>query len=65
VVEVCQRTRYMEIVNKYKIKEIHMEVIEHVIEYTPGIGDSYHALPRHMQILVGNIPEIKYKMEWT
>jgi hypothetical protein len=26
----------MEIVNKYKIKEVQMDVIEHVIEYTSG-----------------------------
>jgi hypothetical protein len=52
VVEVCERVRYMEIVNKYKIKEIQMAVIEHVIEYTSGIGDSYHILPRHIQSLV-------------
>jgi hypothetical protein len=46
----------MEIVNKYKINEMQMAMIEHVIEYTSGIGDSYHTSPRH--ILVGNIPEI-------
>jgi malic enzyme len=51
--------RYMKIFNKYKIKEIQMDVIEHVIEYTSGIGDSCHTLPRHIQRLVGNIPEIE------
>jgi hypothetical protein len=30
-----------------------------VIEYTSGIGDSCHTLPRHIQIPVGNIPEIE------
>jgi hypothetical protein len=58
MLEVCERARYMEIVNKYKIKEIQMAVIEHVTEYTSGIGDSCHTLPRHIQRLVGNIPEI-------
>jgi hypothetical protein len=58
VVEVCERARCMEIVNKYKINEIQMAMIEHVIEYTSGIADSYHTSPRHIQRLVGNIPEI-------
>jgi ribonuclease HI len=49
----------MEIVNRYKIKEIQMDVIEHVIEYTSGIGDSCHTLPSHIQRLVDNIPEIE------
>jgi hypothetical protein len=35
-----------------------MDVIEHVIEYTSGIGETCHMLPRHIHILVGNIPEI-------
>jgi hypothetical protein len=59
VVEVCERVRYMEIVNTYKIKGIQMAVIEHVIEYTSGIRDSFHTLPRHIKILVGNIPDIE------
>jgi hypothetical protein len=49
----------MEIVNKYKIKEIQMAIIEHVIEYTSGIGDICHTLPRHIQRLVGNISDIE------
>jgi hypothetical protein len=59
VVEVCERARYIEIVGKHKIKEKQMDVIEHVIEYTSGIGDSCHTLPRYIQRLVGNIPEIE------
>jgi hypothetical protein len=59
VEEVCERARYMEIVNKYKRKEIQMAMIEHVIEYTSGIGNSCHTLPIHIQILVGNIHEIE------
>jgi hypothetical protein len=30
-----------------------------VIEYTSGIGDSFQMLPRHIQRLVGNIPELE------
>jgi hypothetical protein len=59
VVEVCKRKRYMEISNKYKINEIQMDVIEHMIEYTSGIGDTCHTLPRHIQRLVGDIPELE------
>jgi hypothetical protein len=58
VVEVCERMIYVELVNKYKINEIQMEAIEHVIEYTPGIGETCHTLPIHIQRPVGNIPEI-------
>jgi hypothetical protein len=58
VVEVCVRMIYMEIANKYKIKETQKDVIEHVIEYTSGSGDTSHTLPRHIQRLVGNIPEL-------
>jgi hypothetical protein len=32
---------------------------EHVIEYTSGIVDSCQTLPRHMQKLVGNIPDLE------
>jgi hypothetical protein len=48
----------MEIANKYKINEIQMDVIEHVIEYTSYIGETCHTLPRHIQRLVGYIPEL-------
>jgi hypothetical protein len=58
VVEVCERTRYMEIANKYRINKTQMDVIEHVIEYTSGIGETCSTLPRHIQRLVGNIPEL-------
>jgi hypothetical protein len=59
VVEVNERTRYMEIVRKYKIKETLKIETDHVITYTSGIGDSCQALPRHIQRLVGNIPELE------
>jgi hypothetical protein len=56
VVEAIERTRYMETVRKYKIKETLTIETDHVITYTSGIGYSYQALPRHMQRIVGNIP---------
>jgi hypothetical protein len=49
----------MEIVGKHKINETQIPVIEHVIEYKSGIGDSCHTLPRHKQRLVGTIPAIE------
>jgi hypothetical protein len=58
VVEVCECTIYFEIANKYKINETQMNVIEHVIEHTSGIGDTCHTLQRHIKRLVGNIPEL-------
>jgi hypothetical protein len=58
VVEVYEFTRYMEIANKYRINETQMDVIEHVIEYTSGIGETCNTLPRHIQRLVSNIPEL-------
>jgi hypothetical protein len=59
VVKVCERAKYLEIVGKHKIKETQTPIIEHVIEYTSGIGDSCHTLPIHIQRLVVNIPEIE------
>jgi ribonuclease HI len=59
VVEVNEWTRYMEIVRKYKINETSIIEIDHVITYTSGIGGSYQALPRHIQRLVGNIPDLE------
>jgi hypothetical protein len=58
VVEVNERTRYMEIVRKYKIKETLTIETDHVITYTSGIGESCQALPRHIQRLGGNIPDL-------
>jgi ribonuclease HI len=60
VVEVNERTRYMEIVRKYKIKETLTIETDHVITYTSDIGDRCQALPRHMQRLVGNIPDLEF-----
>jgi hypothetical protein len=59
VVEVHERTRYMEILRKYKIKETLTIERDHVITYTSGIGDGFQALPRHIQRLVGNIPDLE------
>jgi hypothetical protein len=59
VVEVNERTRYMEIFCKYKIKETLITETEHVIEYTSGIRDSCQTLPWHIQRLVSNIPDLE------
>jgi hypothetical protein len=58
-VEVNERTRYMEIVRKYKIMETLTIETDHVITYTSGIGESCQALPKHIQRLVGNIPDLE------
>jgi hypothetical protein len=49
VLEVCERARYMEIVDKHKINETQIPPPEHLIEYTSGIGDSCHTLPKHIE----------------
>jgi hypothetical protein len=46
-------------VRKYKINETSIIETDHVITYTSGIGDSYQALPRHIQRLLGNIPDLE------
>jgi hypothetical protein len=43
---------------QYKINDIQLDVIEHMIEFTSGIGETCNTLPRHIQRLVGNIPEM-------
>jgi hypothetical protein len=59
VVEVNERTLYMEISGKYKIKETLITETEHMIEYTSGIGDSFQMIPRRIKRLVGNISDIE------
>jgi hypothetical protein len=49
----------MEISCKYKIKETLTFETEQVIEYTSGIRDSCQTLPRHIQQLVDNIPDLE------
>jgi malic enzyme len=49
----------MEIVRKYKIKETLKIETDPVITYTSGIGDSCQTLPRHIQRLVDNIPDLE------
>jgi hypothetical protein len=51
----------MEIACNYKIKESLKTETEHVIEYTSGIGDSFQTLPRRIQRLVGNIPDLELR----
>jgi malic enzyme len=49
----------MDIVRKCKIKETLTIETYHVITYTSGIGYSCQTLPRHIQRLVGNIPDLE------
>jgi ribonuclease HI len=49
----------MEIVRKYEIRETLTIETDHVITYTSGIGDSCQMLPRHIQLLLGNIPDLE------
>jgi hypothetical protein len=64
VVGACERARYMEIVGKQKISETQTPTPEHPIEYTAGIGDNCCTLPRHIQRLVGNIPDMDVPSGW-
>jgi ribonuclease HI len=59
VVEVNEWTQYMEIVRKYKIKETLTIETDHVKTYTSGIGDRCQTLPRHIQQVEGNIPDLE------
>jgi hypothetical protein len=54
----------MEIVGKHKIGVIQTPTPEHLLEYTSGNGDSCRTLPRHIQRLVGNIPDIDVPSGW-
>jgi hypothetical protein len=64
VVDIFELARYMEIVSKYKISETQTPTSEYPIEYPSGIGDSCRTLPRHIQRLVGNIPEMDVPSGW-
>jgi hypothetical protein len=64
VVNVCGRVRYMEIVSTHKISEKQIPTPENPIEYTSGGGESCRILPRHIQRLVGNIPDMDVPSGW-
>jgi ribonuclease HI len=51
-------------VDKHKIGKTQTPTPEQQIEYTSGIGESFHTLPKHMQRLVGNIPDIDVTSGW-
>jgi hypothetical protein len=58
VINVCEWEIYMEIAGKHAIQDTHPITIQYPIQYTSGIGNSCQTLPRHIQLLVGNIPEM-------
>jgi hypothetical protein len=64
IVDVCERTKYMEILGKNTIRETPPTTTPHPIEYISGIGDSCRTLPHHIQCLVGNVPNMDAPGEW-
>jgi hypothetical protein len=60
----CEWARYMEIVGKHAIRETPPNTEQNPIHYTSRIGDSCQILPRNIQCLVGNIPEMDMPDEW-
>jgi hypothetical protein len=64
VMDVCERARYMDIVGKHTILKTQTTTTQHPIEYTPEIGNSCQTLSRHIQRLVGNIPDMDVPGGW-
>jgi hypothetical protein len=57
-IQVTQRTHYHEVAAKVNIIRRSNVVPTHIHNYTSGIGLSFLALPRHIQRLTGDIPEL-------
>jgi hypothetical protein len=55
-----QRRRHIELTNVYRVTDCAYEGDHDPDDsiYTSSIGECFHALPKHVRILVGNIPEL-------
>jgi hypothetical protein len=64
VVEVKTSTLFVEITEKCKISQLTMIDPPPLVPYTSNIGNCIRALPRHVQRLVGDIPELRTPAGW-
>jgi hypothetical protein len=65
VINIRERARYLEIVDKHTIQETLPTATHHnIIQYTSGIGNSFQTIPCHIQHLGGNITDMDMPDTW-
>jgi hypothetical protein len=64
VATVTQSQRYIEISKQTPIHTHHITQITKLVPYVSAIGEVFHALPRHMHSLVGDIGEFQTPRQW-
>jgi hypothetical protein len=61
---VTQRHRYIEIIEHTPIRTQHTTQFTQLVPYMSVIGDAFHALPKHVHRLVGDIGEFQTPIQW-
>jgi hypothetical protein len=64
VATVTQRHRYIEISKQTPNHTQHITQITQMVLYMSAIGEGFHALPRHVQRLMGDIGEFQTLRQW-
>jgi hypothetical protein len=64
VATVTQRNRYLDISEQTPICTQHKTQITQLVPYVSAIGEALHALPKHVQYLVGDIGEFQTPRQW-
>jgi hypothetical protein len=64
VTTVTQRPRYVEVSAQTPIHTQHITQIMQLVPYVSSIGEASHALPIHLQSLVGDIGEFQTPRQW-
>jgi hypothetical protein len=64
IIDIKHRARYKKIVHQDEVKQYVESQSTLLNTYTSGIGNCIHALPKHVQRLVGNIPTLAMPMGW-
>jgi hypothetical protein len=64
IIDIKHRERHIEILHKDEVKHYVEAQPTPLNTYTSGIVNCIHALPKHVQRLVGNIPTLDMSMGW-
>jgi hypothetical protein len=64
VATVTHRHWYIEIIKQTPIYTQYITQITQLVPYVLAIGEAFHALPRHVQRLVGDIGEFQTSIQW-
>jgi hypothetical protein len=61
---VTQLHRYVEVSEQTPIHTKHITRIVQLVLYVSSIGEAFHALPIHVQRMVGDIGEVQAPRQW-